>query len=81
MRLDMGQEEVLKLLKRKKGLMSAIEIAKVLKCTQASLNKQLNQLIKYRQVEKKTRKIRCGTQSYKRDVNHFKYKKKRKRSK
>lgn len=75
----MGQEEVLKLLKRKKKLMSAIQIAKVLKCTQASLNKQLNQMLKYKQIDVKVRKIRCGTQSYKRNVNHFKYKRMRKK--
>lgn len=75
----MGQEEVLRLLKKKKKYMSAIEIAKHLKSTQASLNKQLNQLLKYKQVEKTTKKIKCGSQPYARNVNHFKYKRMRRK--
>lgn len=59
--------------------MSATQIAKILKCTQASLNKQLNQLVKYKQVHTTVKKIKCGSQSYKRDVNHFKYKRMKKK--
>ena len=74
----MAQKDVLQLLKKKRRFMTAIDIAKTLRCTQASLNKQLNQLVKYKQVKTKTRKIVCGKQTYKRKVKHFKYRKMRK---
>ena len=75
MKHKMGQKEVLKFLKKKKRFMTATQIAEEMRYTQSSLNKQLNQLLKYKQVTKKVKKMKIGKQTYKRNVNHFKYRK------
>ena len=66
----MGQTDVLELLRRRKKLMTAKDIANTLDCTHSSLNKQLNQLVKFGEIAKIPKKVKVGT--YHRRINHFK---------
>ena len=77
--MKMGQEEVINLLKKERKYLTAKQISKKLNCTPQSLNEQLKSLVKFRRIEKTPKKIILGTSTYKRKVNHFKYKPVRRR--
>lgn len=70
----MGQDEVVNLLKKERKYLTAKQISHKLRCTGSSLNKQLQSLVKFKKVEVKPKKIRLGSATYKRKVNHFRYK-------
>lgn len=69
----MGQRELLKFLKKKKKFVTVNDIADAMDCTTSALNKQLNQLVKFGKVKKKKKKV--DKNSWRKKVNHFKYKK------
>jgi len=76
----MGQTDILNFLKTKKKLVTAKEIANAIHSTNSSVNIQLNKLLKFNHIELITRIIKPMKHLPKRHINHYRYKKKMKKT-
>jgi predicted transcriptional regulator len=59
----MGQEEVLEILKEK-GLITADEIAKIIRISVVSVRKSLNKMLKFNEIERVKIRIKHSKESY-----------------